>query len=393
MNRILTVELPGNNDTCVTATLPLTTYEMLDVLDKLRMTPQDEPEWEICEYHAHRGLHDCIDDGSFYELNAFCTKLSELDKRQSAAFDGLVEMEKDKGTGIIPIHRLLDLAYSTEQCHVLDEVHTSEQLGKFYAANGFVPEAEGLSDEVYKLLDFRGIGEKFQTSEDGVFTRDGYVVQDGNLAQDVWKTLELPVKKPEYTVLLRLDVMDTDCTTLLKLPASPTEMDAALDRIGESTWSGVSVRCVDCRVPALRDMITLSANAAHANRAAECLASLPEEQLPKYKALLGALEVTDLQEAVDLTQKLDEYILAPEQSSYEDVARGELHAILGEKEAETLLPHVNLYQYGRALQEKYQITLTEYGSVERQDNKPLMESAEQRKQQTTQGAMAMEQQI
>ena len=137
MNKILSVELTGKGNAYAVVQLPLTTYEMLDTLDKLRMTPRDEPEWEILNYIRYPELHDWIGSGSVYELNALCVKLAELDEWQSVAFEGLVEMEKDKGLKIIPMHRLLDLAYSTEQCHVLGYIRNPEQLGRFAAETDF----------------------------------------------------------------------------------------------------------------------------------------------------------------------------------------------------------------------------------------------------------------
>ena len=389
MDKIMSVELSGNGDSYAAVTLPLTPYEMLDTLDKLRMTPQDEPEWEICGFLAHRELHDWIGNGSVYELNALCEKLSELNPQESIVFEGLVEMEKEKDAKIIPMHRLLDLAYSTGQCHLLDDVHNEEQLGRFAAENGFVPNVEMMSDALFEMLDFRQLGERFMRNEGGVIVRGGYVAQDGDLAQDVWKTMDFVPHKPDYTVLVELIYTDPEQSTTLALPASPSEMDAALDRVGAAKWSDVSCICIDCRVPALDEMISDADNIAHANRAAEYLDRLLEAEFPKYKALLAALDITELHEALDLTQRLDEYLLAPEQASFEDIARGQLAIIMGEQEMETLLPHVNLYQYGRALQDRYQSVLTEYGSVERADNQPLM--AENQKEQPTMGGMEMTQ--
>ena len=90
MDKILTVELSGRNDTYAVAQLPLTPYELLDTLDKLRMTPQDEPEWEILAYHDYAELRDWIGSGSAYELNALCTRFSELNGQERLAFEGSV---------------------------------------------------------------------------------------------------------------------------------------------------------------------------------------------------------------------------------------------------------------------------------------------------------------
>ena len=372
MDKILSVELSGKGDTYAVVKLPLTPYEMLDVLDKLRMTPRDEPEWEICAYLDYPELRDWIGSGSVYELNALCKRLAELNRQEHIAFDGLLQMDKDKGLKIIPMHRLLDLAHSTGQCHLLDDVHSLEQLGRFAAENGLVPEADDLPDAAFELLDFKRLGEQFMRGEGGVIVEGGYVAQDGDLAQDVWKTLDLTPCEPEYTVLMELGVMDTDRRTMLKLPTSPSELDAALDRIEAETWDEVSYLCADCRIPALCDAISIAGDIEDANRAAAYLARMTEQDVPKYKALLGALEITELQDALELTERLDEYLLEPEHTSYEDVAKSELRFTLGEEGYETLLPFVNLYQYGKALQEKYQLALTDYGSVERADGQPML---------------------
>ena len=385
----MTVELSGNDDSYAVVSLPLTPYEMLDTLDKLRMTPEEEPDWEICGFLAHRELHDWIGSGSVYELNALCRKLSELNPQESTVFEGLVEMEKDKGLKIIPMHRLLDLAYSTGQCHLLDDVHNAEQLGRFAAENGFVPEADDLSDKAFELLDFKKIGERFMNGEGGVIVRGGYVAQDGDLAQDVWKTLDLTPRKPDYAVLVELIAPNPNDNATLALPAPPAELDAAMALTGARDLSEVPCLCLDCRAPALRDALTDANSLADACRAADQLAALSESQLKIYRALIAAMEVTELPEALNLTQRLDEHLLAPEQTSFEDIARGQLSVIMGEQEMETLLPHVNLYQYGRALQDRYQSVLTEYGSVERADNQPLM--APQERSQPTMGGIEMTQ--
>ena len=371
MNKIITIELTGKGDTYSVVTLPLTPYEMLDTLDKLRMTPQDEPDWEICQHLAHRELHDWIGSGSVYELNALCTKLAELNDQESTVFEGLVEMEKEKGQKLIPMYRLLDLAYSTGQCHLLDEVHTVEQLGRFAAENGFIPEADDLPDKAFKLLDFRKLGEQFMRGEGGVIVRGGYVAQDGDLAQDVWKTLELTPRKPDYAVLVELIAPEPSDNVTLALPATAEALTKAMTLTNARNLSETPCLCLDCRAPALRDMITDANSLADACRAAECLASLSDAELPKYKALLAAMEIRDLHEAIELSQRLDDYTLSPEQSDYEDIARGQLLFMLGKRELETLLPHVNLYQYGRALQDRHQLALTDYGSVERRDGQTL----------------------
>ncbi len=385
----MSVELSGNGDSYATVTLPLTPYEMLDTLDKLRMTPQDEPDWEICGFLAHRELHDWIGNGSIYELNALCRKLSELNPQESTVFEGLVEMEKDKGMKIIPLHRLLDLAYSTGQCHLLDDVHNAEQLGRFAAENGFVPVADDLSDKAFELLDFKKIGERFMRGEGGVIVRGGYVAQDGDLAQDVWKSLDWTPRKPDDTILVELMAPDPNDNVKLVLPAPPAELDAAMALTGARELSEAPCLCLDCRAPALRDAITDANSLADACRASDQLAALSESQLKIFRALITAMEVTELGAALDFAERIDEYLLSPEMRTFEETAEYDLRFCLGDEAAEVLLPHVNLYQYGRALQEREQFALTDYGRVQRVDCQPLM--AENQKEWPTMGGMEMTQ--
>ena len=385
----MTVELSGNDDSYAAVTLPLTPYEMLDTLDKLRMTPEEEPDWEICGFLAHRELHDWIGSGSVYELNALCRKLSELNPQESTVFEGLVEMEKEKDAKIIPMHRLLDLAYSTGQCHLLDEVHNAEQLGRFAAENGFVPEADDLSDKAFELLDFKKIGERFMHGEGGVIVKGGYVAQDGDLAQDVWKTLDLTPRKPDYAVLVELIAPNPNDNATLALPAPPAKLDAAIALTGARDLSEVPCLCLDCRAPALRDALTNVNSLADACRAADQLAALSESQLKIFRALITAMEVTELGAALDFAERIDEYLLSPEMRTFEETAEYDLRFCLGDEAAEVLLPHVNLYQYGRALQEREQFALTDYGRVQRVDCQPLM--APQERSQPTMGGMEMTQ--
>ena len=72
-----------------------------------------------------------------------------------------------------------------------------------------------------------------------------------------------------------------------------------------------------------------------------------------------------------LFDRLDEYILDPTIRTPEDAARAELHVSMDDREAELLLPFVDLHGYGLALLERYNSVITPYGIVERRDGQPL----------------------
>ena len=68
---------------------------------------------------------------------------------------------------------------------MVPEATDDASLGRIYAANGSIPEVKDVPDRVFELLDFQLLGRRVRQSEGGIFTRQGYVVPDGN-----WKPAE-----------------------------------------------------------------------------------------------------------------------------------------------------------------------------------------------------------
>lgn len=360
-----------------TLCLPATPYELLDVLDKTRVKDTGELYVQIEEYHRFPQLAPLLEGkADLCQLNALAQKLSELDDWQSISFEGLVNMEVEKREPF-GIPRLIDLAYNADCCYVAVDVEDDAALGKFYAENGFVPKVENLPDEVFELLDFQKIGRDCRTGEGGVFTSGGYVVQHTELAE-AYKDMDLTLKMPDYTILLEISkghfndpACDSEKTTLLPLPAEPAVMDAALDAVGAWDWREVGFRCLDCRVPSLISHIDEGENIAHINRLAQKLQAMDETVLTKFKAVLEATEDFSVLGATHTSDALDEYLFTPQYASPEDMAWDFLESSVGEAGMSTLLPHINLYAYGRALMEGQECTLTEYGLISREDGESL----------------------
>ena len=307
--------------------------------------------WEITEYPRFEELEPRLDgSGSFYELNALAQRLSELDEEQSAAFAGLVEMEHTIKP--IPLPRLIDLAHSTECCHMLLDALNDSQLGRIRAESGQVPGIAALPKETFEILDFEQIGRRTRIAENGVFVErsmdhpGGYVALDSPLLEAA-KTLELTPRVPDYTMLL--EVSHSRGAVQLKLPADERMLEAVPKALDEPDWQDLSWRCLDCKVPSLMDSKTLVL----------------------YKALLEASDCRDLLSAELLANQLPNYTFSPQFSSPAELAKEELSVLLCKPEAETILPHVNLQKYGEALIKQCGGELTGYGLIERTDGYPI----------------------
>ena len=380
-----------NNDAYATLDLPASPWEAWDAMEKVRLQTDDILYMEIEDYFAFEYLSPHLDglDISLNELNDLAAQLAALDEVQGIAFEGMfsiaVQRKVNANGGVITLQDLRDLAVSakTDCYHVVDAADDA-QLGQFYAENDFIPELDGVSDAVFKMLDFAGIGRMMRHSENGVFVGSLYVLQDGELttAPPVQKTLP---EKPGYLFRLTLglhpDIGDARTVTL-DLPAAEAELLDAQEQLGVEGWEGVTVVDYDGIIPYAAEFTDLPMELEEFNVLAAAVRDMPspEKQLPKLKALLKQFEVQDIATAISLTECLDDYVLTPEISSPQETAIDRLHFMTDDHSVELLLSHVNLYAYGCDLIREDNAVLSPYGLLHRADYQPMLSPIQQKQE-------------
>ena len=372
-----------NSEAYATLELPASPWELWDAMEKVRLKDGEALYMEIDDYYAFEYLAPHLEelDISLNELNDLAARLATLDEVQGIAFEGLFSMEVQKKVntngGIITLQDLRDLAVSakTDCYHVVDAADDA-QLGCFYAENEFIPELDGVSNEVFEMLDFAGIGRMMRCSENGVFVGSLYVLQDGELtaAPPVQKTLP---EKPGYLFRLTLglypDIGD-DRTVTLILPAAEAELLDAQAQLGTEGWEGVAVIDYDGIIPYAAEFTDLPMEMEAFTEFTKAVKDIParQVQLPKLKALLEQFEVQDIETAMGLTEHLDDYVLTPEISSPQETAIDQLHFMTDDHSAELLISHVNLYAYGCDIIREDNASLTPYGLLHRADYQPML---------------------
>ena len=363
--------------------LPASPWEVWDAMDKVRLQTDDILYMEIEDYYAFEYLSPHLDglDISLNELNDLAAQLAALDEVQEIAFEGMFSIEVQRkvnaNDGVITLQDLRDLAVSakTDCYHVVDAADDT-QLGRFYAENEFVPELGGISDKVFEMLDFAGIGRMMRCNENGVFVGSLYVLRDGELttAPPVQKALP---GKPGYLFRLTLGLhpdIGGNRTTELDLPASEEALAAAQEQLGTLNWENTVVLNYDGILPNAAFFADLPTELEAFNEFAKAVQDMPfpEKQLPKLKALLKQFEVQDIATAISLTEHLDDYVLTPEISSPQETAIDHLRFMTDDHSAELLLSHVNLYAYGCDLIKEDNATLSPYGLLHRADYQPML---------------------
>ena len=382
-----------NSEAYATLELPASPWELWDAMEKVRLKDGEALYMEIDDYYAFEYLAPHLEelDISLNELNDLAARLATLDEVQGIAFDGFLRMEVqnkvDTNGGIITLQDLRDLAVSakTDCYHVVDAADDA-QLGRFYAENDFVPELDGVSNEVFEMLDFAGIGRMMRCSENGVFVDSLYVLRDGELttAPPVQKTLP---EKPGYLFRLTLGLhpdIGGNRTTELDLPASEEALATAQEQLGTLNWENTVVLDYDGILPNAAFFADLPMELEAFNEPAAAVRDMPspEKQLPKLKALLEQFEVRDIATAISLTEHLADYVLTPDLSSPQETAIDHLRFMTDDHSAELLLSHVNLYAYGCDLIKEDNATLTPYGLLHRADYQPMLTPVQEKMEMT-----------
>ena len=370
-----------NSDAYAKLDLPASPWELWDAMEKVRLQTDDILYMEIEDYYAFEYLAPHLDglEISLNELNDLAALLSELDEVQEVAFDGFLRMEVqnkvDTNGGVITLQDLRNLAVSAKtNCYHVVDAADDAALGRFYAENDFIPELDGVSDAVFKMLDFAGIGRMMRHGENGVFVGNLYVLQDGELttAPPVQKTLP---EKPGYLFRLTLglhpDIGDARTVTL-DLPAAEAELLDAQEQLSVEGWEGVTVIDYDGIIPYAAEFTDLPMELEELNAFTKAARDIPRSEVPKLKALLEQFEVQDIETAMRLTEHLDDYILTPDLSSPQETAIDQLRFMTDDHSVELLLSHVNLYAYGCDLIREDNAVLSPYGLLHRMDYQPML---------------------
>ena len=388
------VSSAASDERGVELTFPVSQYEMMDAFEQIHTKSPGDIYWQVDEFYCFDYLAPHLDESmSIFEFNSLTAQLSKLDERQETALEGLLQMQADKhmqeSSGIITVPELMMLASNVDRCQVLADVHTNEDLGKFYADNDFLPELNDLPDSVYNLLDYAKIGKQMREDESGVFTPHGYVVRTEELQP-------LPDYEPQREIfyMIRLTLMNHENeqrTAVLDLPATEARLLEVQKELDAPEWFDAQFTACDAIVPRLNTMLTDVEDLPRINELAQALQELKANgQLTKIKAVIGATQCETLDDVFDRIEKLPQYCFETKIRDKDALVRDELEFVLGGKDADLIYKHLNREAYAEDVLKQYGAEITPYGMVNREDFGPLHEPIpEQQQEQTQEPQMGM----
>ena len=378
----------------VELTFPVSQYEMMDAFEQIHTKSPGDVYWQVDEFYCFDYLAPHLDESmSIFEFNSLTEQLSKLDERQETALEGLLQMQvknhMQENSGIITVPELMMLAHNVDHCHVLADVHTDTELGKFCADNDFLPELTALPDSVYALLDYAKIGKQMREDEAGVFTPHGYVVRTEELQP-------LPDYEPQRDInyMIRLTLMNHENeqkTAVLALPATEERMQEVQAELDAPEWFDAQFTGCDAIAPQLNTLLTDVEDLPRINELAQALQELKASgQLTKFKAVVGATQCEILDDVFDRIEKLPQYCFETKIRDKDALVRDELDFVLGGRDADLIYKHLNREAYAEDVLKQYGAELTPYGMVNREDFGPLHEPiSEQQQEQTQEPQMGM----
>ena len=395
---------PSAYETAATLEMPATWAEFHDALEKARIEDGRDCCNELTNIW-YEGITWIMigDDVNLYELNLLAQRLSALNEDDRMSLNSLLRMEQARKKGPIPLPRLINLTYNADICLLAPQVSNHRELGAFLYGNGMLPEqAMALLDTTEEGSEYQKellevLGKQYQEEHGGVFTSRGYV-EPGNDFKEVYNRGEIMPNFHRTDAPIELEVTghNTPEPAILSLPAIPEAVSDILQKVGAASVTDCSFHCVECLIPSLRGTINDALDDVdgfdQVNEFARCLAQKKRvwdaKDFTRYKALLLASGCSDLEQAAELAEALDEYELRPEVAEsweYAELVLREKYPDLPEELFQT--PQAT--QIGQRWLEQGDAAITDYGLLCRKDGGPLPRFQMERQIQQRQGGMEM----
>lgn len=310
---------------------------------------------------------------SLFEMNYFATLVDNMDDYRKQQFAGLAEAESSECP---TMKELINLALNIPTLDCYHAPATSDKdLGEFYIDNELLPQLadlDSLTDEQYEWvrdhLDEEKIGREMREQEKGVFTCAGYFVKNEEIKQ-LYDGNPIVPQPCDYIFRLELalipqgDEPNDQNTLSLKLPASQADVQRALEEIDAESMDNCCFYGYESLVvPQLADCYGDNEDFDALNHLAEKINRFSGKELAKYKAMLEAAQCKDIETAITIYEKMDDFSLDRSCTTATDYADKILDS-LDLPMKEQLSRHISKDGYGKALMQHNGVDNTSYGML------------------------------
>lgn len=258
-----------------------------------------------------------LETSSLYQLNYFATIYQNFQEYEKMQFAGLVESSTDE---FLEMKTIINLALNVPELDCFYVPYSSDkEIGEFYVDNQLLPQLadlDRLTDEQYEWvcnhLDLEKVGKEMRKQEKGIFTYTGYFVKNEE-PKDLYEGTPILPQPKDYVFrleLTRVDAPKDEHRVTLKLPATENEIQRALEELQVSDISNCCIYGYESVVvPQLSDCYSDNDDVKTLNHLAEQISRLDQDNLAKYKAMVEAVECKDIETAISVYNKMEDFTL------------------------------------------------------------------------------------
>lgn len=358
--------------------LPATNSEISDAFAIARISEDSKECCKIinCRLYGKDYTDGFLKGATVREMNFLAARLSVLTELEQLAFCGYTEQQ---GIENLSIKDLINITYNLDSCLVIPDVQNDEQLGEFYADNGFISELKQLPEKVLKYLDMEKVGRDRRETEHGIFTENGYFMNGSDEFKELYDGVSPLENLGCEDYIFRVCIENADKRAVICLPADDECMEAQKSLLGVKSFDECELCEVVSLIPNLHDAISTAGQIEDMNTLSHKVKKLEESgQLHKFKAVMNYTACQDMNTALGYIEKLSNYDLCTDIICAADYGKYILNQKNNAITESELDKYFDYERFGFDRISADDVVITPYGAVREKTVQPVMTEKAQR---------------
>ena len=358
--------------------LPAKDYEIMDAYHKARITTEPDADVDIriesCPLLPELvGIR--LDCPTMDELNFLARRLGELDEDEltvlKAVKSKVLTGDEDD---IVSLKDLINLTYGLDKVSIISAVKNDAELGQFVIENELHPDISAIPDQSLYLINKETIGKLHRENEGGVFADGKYILASEYELSEIYdgKTLPKEDKGLEFWYAFRLEIVKVPkgdeevqpTNNWLSLPIDLKEFNAFAEKYGEKRIEDCAYLGFESAIPQIKEHHFGDMRKIYdLNLLAKMYMEMPPMDKMKFKAVLEAGDVSNLEKMLSIAWRIDKYELDTQIDNPTEYFKEYIARHLDKDFDREWLDSLSIYNEGRTLLNRTNASITSYGAV------------------------------
>ena len=358
--------------------LPAKDYEIMDAYHKVRITTEPEVDMDV-------RIESCpllpelvgtrLDSPTMDELNFLARRLGELNEDEltvlKAVKSKVLTGDEDE---LVSMKDLINLTYGLDKVSIISAVKNDTELGQFVIENELHPDISAIPDQSLYLINKETIGKLHRENEGGVFADGKYVLASEYELPEIYdgKRLLEEDKGLEFWYAFRLEIVKEpkdgekvqETNDWLSLPAELKDLEAYAKKYGKKDIKDCVYLGFESAIPQIKEHHFGDMGKIHdLNVLAKMYMEMPPMDKMKFKAVLEAGDVSNLEKMISIAWRIDKYELDAQIDNPTEYFKEYIARHLDKDFDREWLDSLSIYNEGRTLLNRTNASITSYGAV------------------------------